>query len=74
MFLKEFLEKGSHLNIFTGDYTVSAVTDLESKITESGIYNCLVHENKNFSYGRFINYEHLSQNKNIYFKQKNKFV
>ena len=43
---------------------------MESKIIESGIYNCLVHEKKNFSHGRFINYEHLSQNKNIYFKQK----
>lgn len=71
IFLKEFLEKGSYLNIFTGDYTESAGTDLESKITESGIYNCLVHEKKNFSHGRFVNYEHLSQNKNIYFKQKN---
>ena len=70
-FLKEFLEKGSYLNIFTGDYTESAGTDLESKIVESGIYNCLVHEKKNFSHGRFINYEHLSENKNIYFKQKN---
>ena len=71
MFLKDFLEKGSYLNIFTGDYTESAGTDLESKIIESGIYNCLVHEKKNFSHGRFVNYEHLSQNKNIYFKQKN---
>ena len=44
---------------------------MESKIVESGIYNCLIHEKKNFSHGRFINYEHLSHNKNIYFKQKN---
>ena len=43
---------------------------LKSKIIESGIYNCLIHEKKNFSHGRFINYEHLNQNKNIYFKQK----
>ena len=69
-FLKEFLKEGSYLNIFSGDFTESAGTDFESKITESGIYNCLVHEKKNFSHGRFINYEHLSENKNIYFKQK----
>ena len=68
--LKEFLSKGGQINIFTGDFTESAGSDLESKIVESGIYNCLVHEKKNFSHGRFINYEHLSQNKNIYLKQK----
>ena len=64
--LKEFLKEGNSFNIFTE----SAGSDLESKIIESGIYNCLIHEKKNFSHGRFINYEHLSHNKNIYFKQK----
>ena len=68
--LKEFLQEGSCFNLFTGDFTESAGYDLESKIVESGIYNCLIHEKKNFSHGRFINYEHLSQHKNIYFKQK----
>lgn len=68
--LKEFLKEGNNFNIFTGDFTESAGSDLESKIIESGIYNCLIHEKKNFSHGRFINYEHLSHNKNIYFKQK----
>lgn len=68
--LKEFLKEGTGFNIFTGDFTESAGSDLESKIVESGIYNCLIHEKKNFSHGRFINYEHLSHNKNIYFKQK----
>ena len=68
--LKEFLSMGSDFNIFTGDFTESAAIDLESKITESGIYNSIIHEKKNFSHGRFIHYEHLSSNKNIYFKQK----
>lgn len=68
--LKEFLKKETGFNIFTGDFTESAGSDLESKIVESGIYNCLIHEKKNFSHGRFINYEHLNHNKNIYFKQK----
>ena len=68
--LKEFLAIGSSFNIFMGDFTESAGIDLESKIIESGIYNSLVHEKKNFSHGRFINYEHLSSKKNIYFKQK----
>ena len=68
--LKEFLKEGNNFNIFTGDFTESAGSDLESKIVESGIYNCLIHEKKNFSHGRFINYEHLSHKRNIYFKQK----
>ena len=67
---KKMLKEGNSFNIFTGDFTESAGSDLESKIIESGIYNCLIHEKKNFSHGRFINYEHLSHNKNIYFKQK----
>lgn len=67
--LEEFLKNNSKFNIFTGDFTESASIDLESKITESGIFNCLVHEKKNFSHGRFVNYEHLSQKKNIYLKQ-----
>ena len=69
--LKIFLTKGSTFNIFTGDFAESASTDLESKIIESGIFNCIIHEKKNFSHGRFINYEHLSTKKNIYFKSKN---
>ena len=65
------MTKGSTFNIFTGDFAESASTDLESKIIESGIFNCIIHEKKNFSHGRFINYEHLSTKKNIYFKSKN---
>lgn len=68
--LKDFFKKGNSFNIFSGDFTESASCDLESKIIESGIFNCLIHEKKNFSHGRFINYEHLSSHKNIYFKQK----
>ena len=68
--LKDFFKKGSCFNIFTGDFSESAATDLESKIIESGVFNCLIHEKKNFSHGRFINYEHLSDKKNIYFKSK----
>ena len=68
--LQNFFIKGNIFSIFTGDYTEAASTDLESKITESGIFNCILHEKKNFSHGRFINYEYLSKKKNIYFKQK----
>lgn len=68
--LRNLFIKGNIFSIFTGDYTEAASTDLESKITESGIFNCILHEKKNFSHGRFVNYEHLSKKKNIYFKQK----
>lgn len=57
------------INIFRGDYTDSACYDLESKIIESGIFNCIIHEKKNFSHGRFINYENLNNTFSIYFKQ-----
>lgn len=58
------------INIFRGDYTNTACFDLESKIIEAGIFNAIVHEKKNFSHGRFVNYENLDNNISIYFKQK----
>lgn len=62
--------KGNIINIFKGDYTNSACYDIESKFIESGILNCIIHEKKNFSHGRFINYENLNNKNNLYFKQK----
>lgn len=70
---KEFIrniQKNKLINIFRGDYVNTACYDLESKIIESGIVNCIVHEKKNFSHGRFINYENLNNYFSIYFKQK----
>ena len=64
------IKKHKVLNLFRGDYTDTACYDLESKIIESGIFNCIIHEKKNFSHGRFINYENLNNNVSIYFKQK----
>ena len=68
-FIKK-MEKHSLLNLFRGDYTDTACYDLESKIIESGIFDCIIHEKKNFSHGRFINYENLNNTCSIYFKQK----
>ncbi len=62
---KEKLIKGNIINLFYGDYSSSAAYDIESKIIESGYFNILLHEKKNFSHGRFINYEHLSSKINI---------
>ena len=69
--LKKILKSGNIINIFYGDNTTSAAFDLESKFIESGVFNILLHEKKNFSHGRFINYEHLSSKVNIYLKNKN---
>ena len=66
----ERLKNHNLINIFRGDYTNTACFDLESKIIESGIFNCIIHEKKNFSHGRFINYENLKNNFSIYFKQR----
>ena len=67
-FAKKIKDKGL-INIFRGDFTDSACYDLESKFIESGIINCIIHEKKNFSHGRFVNYENLMNNYSIYFKQ-----
>ena len=65
------LKKRGIINIFRGDFADTASYDLESKIIESGVFNCIIHEKKNFSHGRFINYENLGNNYSIYFKQSN---
>jgi len=67
--IHKFKEK-KILNLFRGDYADTACYDLESKIIESGIFNCIIHEKKNFSHGRFINYENLNNTCSVYFKQK----
>ncbi len=64
------IKSNNLINIFRGDYTDTASYDLESKIIESGVFNCIIHEKKNFSHGRFINFENLNNNFSIYFKQK----
>ena len=65
------LKIGNIINIFYGDDNTSAAFDIESKFTESGTFNVIMHEKKNFSHGRFINYENLNNNYNIYLKSKN---
>ena len=64
------LKQQNLINIFTGDYSTTACYDFESKIIESGVFNCIIHEKKNFSHGRFINYENQDNKYSIYFKQK----
>ncbi len=68
--LIEKIKMQNTINIFKGDYTNTASYDLESKIIESGIFNCIIHEKKNFSHGRFVNFENLNNKISIYFKQK----
>lgn len=68
--IQKIFNIGNVVNIFRGDYTDSASADIESKFIESGVVNCILHEKKNFSHGRFINYENLNNKNNVYFKQK----
>jgi len=68
--LNRVLINGMIINIFSGDYSTTAAIDLESKIIESGVFNAIIHEKKNFSHGRFIQYEHNKIKLNIYFKEK----
>ncbi len=70
--LMDVFSEKNIIDVFTGDYTNSAVLDLESKIVESGVYRITVHEKKNFSHGRFITMEHYNSDVAIYFKISNK--
>ncbi len=69
--IRNMFSRGNLINVFTGDYTRSATFDTESKFIESGIVNVIIHDKKNFSHGRFINYENLNNKNNIYYKSKN---
>lgn len=62
---------GNTFDIFYGDYSTTAMHDLESKLVESGKYRTTCHEKKNFSHGRFISTEHLGSNLIIYYRSKN---
>ena len=66
----ERLQEQGFIHLFRGDYSDTACYDLESKIIESGIFTCIMHEKKNFSHGRFIHYENSDMTCSIYFKQK----
>lgn len=69
-FIESAINHNKIINVFRGDYSNCASYDLESKLIESGIFNCIIHEKKNFSHGRFINYENMNNKCVIYFKQK----
>ena len=65
--LKNFFK--SNINIFYGDMATVGAFDIENKLIESGICNCILHEKKNFSHGRYVLFENRVNN-NIYFKEK----
>ncbi len=69
-FIESAINHNKIINVFRGDYSNCASYDLESKLIESGIFNCIIHEKKNFSHGRFINFENMNNKCAIYFKQK----
>lgn len=69
-FIESAINHNKIINVFRGDYSNCASYDLESKLIESGIFNSIIHEKKNFSHGRFINFENMNNKCVIYFKQK----
>lgn len=69
--VRNIIKLGNTINIFGGDYCKCAEYDLESKLIESGTMNAICHEKKNFSHGRFINYEHLNNKCSIYLESSN---
>ena len=69
-FIESAINHNKIINVFRGDYSNCASYDLESKLIESGIFNCIIHEKKNFSHGRFVNFENMNNKCVIYFKQK----
>lgn len=69
-FIESAINHNKIISVFRGDYSNCASYDLESKLIESGIFNSIIHEKKNFSHGRFINFENMNNKCVIYFKQK----
>lgn len=68
--LLKMFSNTSIVNIFSGDMTQVSALDVENKLTDSGICNCILHEKKNFSHGRYVIYENQINKYNIYFKRK----
>lgn len=69
-FIESAINHNKIISVFRGDYSNCASYDLESKLIESGIFNSIIHEKKNFSHGRFINFENMNNKCVIFFKQK----
>ena len=68
--LKKAFKKNNIIDIYYDNYTKPIMCDLESKIVETGIFRCAIHEKKNFSHGRFITLEKYPSDVQIYLKSK----
>ena len=68
--LKGAFKKNNIIDIYYDNYTKPIMCDLESKIVETGIFRCTIHEKKNFSHGRFITLEKYPSDVQIYLKSK----
>lgn len=68
--LKRAFKKNNIIDIYYDNYTKPIMCDLESKIVETGIFRCTIHEKKNFSHGRFITLEKYPSDVQIYLKLK----
>ena len=68
--LKKAFKENNIIDIYYDNYTKPIMCDLESKIVETGIFRCTIHEKKNFSHGRFITLEKYPSDVQIYLKSK----
>ena len=68
--LEKAFKKNNIIDIYYDNYTKPIMCDLESKIVETGIFRCAIHEKKNFSHGRFITLEKYPSDVQIYLKLK----
>ena len=68
--LEKAFKKNNIIDIYYDNYTKTIMCDLESKIVETGIFRCAIHEKKNFSHGRFITLEKYPSDVQIYLKLK----
>lgn len=59
------LKKTPIINVFYEYSTMPTAFDIESKFTESGIANVILHEKKNFSHGRYVSLYKLKAGLNI---------
>lgn len=59
------LKRTPVINVFYEYSTMPTAFDIESKFTESGIANVILHEKKNFSHGRYVSLYKLKAGLNI---------
>ncbi|MDD2376728.1 MAG: hypothetical protein PHD15_04940 [Clostridia bacterium] len=72
--LAEHIKINPIINVFYEWDTMPTAFDIESKFTEAGIANVILHEKKNFSHGRYVSLYTLKSGLNINLRRLISFV